>query len=444
MTVRRTLHQLDRPVPNGNGRRRLTLKNFMHWREPGFSDWQPCAPMPVQSAAPSNWSAGPWEYDYYAREGQLQAAIGRDLSDRVHVACRDAEKINEWVRVTWIDGNTTSPYWEGRTITYPNIYNKADLKYTVGAGRLSKMLWLSEPGHPSFFRFMLAVAPGLSWELSGGYIKVRNAQGDICLELTPPVAWDRSTTALTPTGAQNIAVTIEQDGTLSGNPVFKITPNPDDLATATYPVSLDPSVQLTGAAFIDTMLNSQQPSSNFLSATIITWTTRTSPHRNTPMYHIQDWGSLPDGTYTLFELNYYTQWVENSPFVMDPKRFITTVNWVPSEISHLEISSGVPWPGSDGGQTAGVDYYDEDTSAYRASFAQPYAQFKTHLLPPSWVNIMKGGVNNGFAWVDPSPGSQTGNDQSRSEDYADSQFWPYFDFEYSVQGPSGALVMVLK
>ena len=106
----------------------------------------------------------------------------------------------------------------------------------MGRHRINSQLAFNGPGHPTFFRYGLRLAPGMSYQLVNNQLLLRDDQGVEVMRVPAPIGEDSSTVAPTPDGTLPIRTTLTEDGTFNGNPIFRLDLDQDDLASAVYPV----------------------------------------------------------------------------------------------------------------------------------------------------------------------------------------------------------------
>jgi hypothetical protein len=351
------------------------------------------------------------------------------------------------VELIWLGGSPTTLVEEiaQRRLVFRGFAPQTRVAYVVGRHRLDKLIRLAAPGHPSSFRFAMRMAPGLTHELVGTSITVRDDQGAAVLRMMAPRSWDSSTTEMTVDGAQEIRTTItEGSPTPQGYPTFRLTPNPDDLDGATYPVFVDPTVVISGTGGIeDNSLVSGSLFQRNFGGGLFVW----AGVQGGFTYHAVsrfDESLIPAGTIDAVRWKVY-QTAHASSTTADTLKIhaIKDANdWVEgssinapesgaSDWSSAKLGSQA-WAGSQGCSTSGTDY----DAAVGAS--EPYGALTsgpdvlhTISLPTQWATDWRdaGRVNNGL-FVKSDTESTNRFFASRSTEAASNQ--PTFEVDYTV------------
>ncbi len=115
----------------------------------------------------------------------------------------------------------------------------------------------------------MRLADGLTLDFADNGARILDDAGVERMRLVAPVGWDSSTVAPDSIdGRRQIRVSMRQgeDRSIGGRlyPTIELVPNPDDLASAKYPVEIDPTVQITGTTDIeDSFLYATAPTKNY-------------------------------------------------------------------------------------------------------------------------------------------------------------------------------------
>jgi RHS repeat-associated protein len=132
------------------------------------------------------------------------------------------------------DGAPSAGSAAGDTITYPDVFDQADLAYRTFPQAVADRILLDAPPASGDFTFTLsgaglAVAPNAE-----GGLDISAPDGTVVAKIPPAVAWDASTAHATSTGAYLL--------TENGVDTWSLTiqMDPGWLKTAVYPVVIDP------------------------------------------------------------------------------------------------------------------------------------------------------------------------------------------------------------
>ena len=240
-------------VPRGGRVRKRRIQNWVNYREPG-SGWLPSDPRPdAVTGKPDNWPDN-FTHQIFARRGPAQVALGNDPSGRPHVRVRHSQHPGQWAEFIWLQGDsvplTTSN--NNRRVRWVDWRNNTNLSYVLTGRGVRKTIRLKAPAHPAAFRFAVKLPPGHTCKLIGQRLIIRDDQGVEYMSTSAPYGFDSSTITPTADGTQAIRVTLAEDSTTpQGWTVYSLTPDPNDLASATYPITLDPTINISGTANID-------------------------------------------------------------------------------------------------------------------------------------------------------------------------------------------------
>jgi RHS repeat-associated protein len=136
----------------------------------------------------------------------------------------------------------------GSSISYPAAFPGADLTYQELPGAVKESIVLHSASAPTSFSFDLSLT-GLTAKTSGNAILLQDSSGKTVFKIPAPTMIDAK-------GHFSTDVTMA----LSGS-TLTITPSQNFLSTATYPVTIDPSV--TGGAGNDTWISQSYPNTNY-------------------------------------------------------------------------------------------------------------------------------------------------------------------------------------
>jgi hypothetical protein len=231
----------------GGGQARRTVKNWQNYYD-SSGLWAPVdLTLLADPPKPSDWPAGwPWPFTHAVLGNALQVALGdsSDASNTALLGFRSAARHECGVVIKPIGVNVVSPTVNAdeRSITWPGLWAYSDLTYQLANGRVIKTIRLAQAGHPTSFRFVYRLFPGMSAAIVNGRIEISDSQGSVVLVLVAPWGVDANGTAIR--CAFSAAGTVSYLGVTC--PTLRITPNATDLASATYPVEIDPTATISG------------------------------------------------------------------------------------------------------------------------------------------------------------------------------------------------------
>ena len=253
----RSQHWTDVPVEGR--RRKRTIRNWSNFRTP-HHNFREARPLIINAlGVPDDWD-GAFDFLRTSQAGALQTFFG-DSSDSINpamVGLRLADRPAFWVNFRAM-GTLPNPVVvaEGARHAWRGLWKNTTLRYVDSAYKLTKEIVLREPGHPARFRFSVKLPPHLSLVFRNGGAAVLGPLGNE--RLTLPAPWGEDAEGKT------VRATMRQDlDTVLGLPVIVIEVNEDDLAGAVYPVTIDPTVTISGTTDIeDNILYSPSPNGNF-------------------------------------------------------------------------------------------------------------------------------------------------------------------------------------
>ena len=154
------------------------------------------------------------------------------------------------IRFSPVGASSVAGVSSGSSVSYPAAFPATDLTYQEYPGLLKESIVLHSAVAPASFSFNLSLQ-GLTAKTVGNTILLQDASGKTIFEIPAPTMTDAK-------GDFSTDVTMK----LSGS-TLTITPSPSFLATATYPVTIDPSV--SGGAGNDTFISESYPTSNYVT-----------------------------------------------------------------------------------------------------------------------------------------------------------------------------------
>lgn len=401
MTIRRANHWTD--APHGEGRRR-TLSNWLNFWTQG-QGWAPCAPAatPAQGTPP-NWP-GQFDFSHGSQAAALQCFF-RDATDpgnRAMVGARLSARPGSWLNLKALDCTAADVELEAGNARWPDLWAQTDLIFRPGRGKLQKEIICKAPGHPLVFRFTVKIAPGHTFEVANGLGRLLD-EGSEVLELRSPFASDAN--------GEAIQIVMRASNPVGPFQVVELALDPADLAGAVYPVTVDPTVVISGTTDIeDNLMYQGGVTTNYGGAVFAIFGLRLANQRTRTLFRIDE-STIPSGSITAFRM---LAWRYSNAFSANPGTLefyiIKDANdWVEG------TSGGGPqagsacwnqakylsqnWAGSVGCGTSGVDY-DADASPpswpYLARTAGPDVLHTIPLdaaWPPLWRDAAR--VNNGI------------------------------------------------
>lgn len=166
------------------------------------------------------------------------------------------------------DGQAT-----GSTVAYLDVLPGTDFVYTVELGGYKEQILLKDQSADGELVYDVS-APGLSLRAEPtGELSVLRA-GTLVAVIPPAVAYDASATP-----APSVAL-YAVDDLGGGNYRLHVSVDPGFLATATYPVTVDPGLTNLYSDTSDTYVDSADPTTDFSSAGVL-WTSAGSVTRHT-------------------------------------------------------------------------------------------------------------------------------------------------------------------
>ena len=431
-------HFTDSPTVGGVARR--TLRNWSNYQRPG-RPWASCAPgVSPATGTPPDWS-GAFDFSHGSQNAALQCFF-RDATDpgnRAMVGARLASDPGAWINIKAMDCTAADVVFEegGALARWPDLWANSDLTYRPGAGKLRKEIICKAPGHPTVFRSTIKTPPGYTPDLSGGRGRLLDTEGVERLGLSAPYAYDSSTVYPTHDGKKPIGVELRDGGTFGAFRVVELVLDQDDLDGAVYPVTVDPTVPITGTTDVEDVHMIPPPSgtNNYGSAVVLQATTA-----RPLLTRIATIGSIPAGTITglrfLFTELAASDYTLNAFFIADAN------DWVEGTASGSPQAGSVcwdqakfgsqNWAGSAGCGTSGTDY-DADASP-PAMTSTGSAGLQTFSLDPTWAPLWRDGARapNGIKIVNPAgPDSCV----AWSTEFGSDQ--PYFEVDWAPAGGQG-------
>lgn len=394
----------------GGRARRRVLSNHCNWQTKSGL-WMPTLDGSPELATgiPDDWE-GRHDFRYHKLDGPLQAFGGdtTDVDNTTLVGARSSANPEFWInfKALHLDnlGVDPEPVPGERTLLWRLPWVKADLAWEMARHAIRKTIRLRQPGHPPSFRFAFRLPERLDYVIEGNWLRIiRKDNGRTVIESRP--AWGEDAVG------EPVRVALTEGPPAGGYPTLVLTPDPDDLAAAVYPVTLDPTVVISGTTDIeDNVMRS--PGSHLKNyggyhtaaygfAAGTTW--RTIARIRT--------GALPAGTITSFVWDYsqLSNSFTGTGGTIESFVIKAANPWVEGTASGSTqagssswqyIADPTGWAGTPGCSTPGTDYVADaspPTMAYGAYTTGP-AKTLTYNLPTQWVSDWRDAVlaNEGF------------------------------------------------
>jgi RHS repeat-associated protein len=233
--------------------------------------------------ADGGWRDLPTEFDADASGGWTANAFGVDLHFSAKLSGATPVELTFpegklLIRPSGASGAGTS---DGPTVTYPDVLPATDVVYGLNGGGYVEEVVLKDASAAGISYDLNA--PGLDLELETATTVVVSDAGKAVATLTVPVAFD---------AAQPAATTVPSlalDDIGEGNWRLDVTVDPDFLAKAVYPVTIDPTITTTiyddmSGVHDDTYVDLSAPTSSFADATRLKISGSTSATKNSFMY----------------------------------------------------------------------------------------------------------------------------------------------------------------
>jgi len=168
----------------------------------------------------------------YAAENKANAFTAYFPDDLAAEPVRVEAETGESVSYA-LEGASGAPEVSGETVTYPDAKPGIDLTYRMTPSGVEELITLQNPQAPDSFSFNLEPADGLEIASDGAGATVNDPEGDTVFTVAPPVAYDAS--------GDVEPMTLELTGPAE-SPEAELTPDPEWLEQAEYPVTVDPTV----------------------------------------------------------------------------------------------------------------------------------------------------------------------------------------------------------
>jgi len=138
----------------------------------------------------------------------------------------------------------------GNAVTYGGLFTATDVQYAVIPGGVKESVTLRNPAAPASFAWTLDLN-GLTAVQQGDALVFRDGVGNDVFFMPPPTMTDAA-------GHSSSAVAVSLQGS-----VLTITPDPAFLATAVFPVVVDPTLEAAATSGYDTFISQSNPNTNY-------------------------------------------------------------------------------------------------------------------------------------------------------------------------------------
>lgn len=436
-------HSTDEPVGLGQVRRRIA--NWQNYRLPSGL-WAASDPdVEPHDSPPPDWTGG-YDFTHACLRNPLQAFVGdsTDPANTALIGLRLAHRPDCWVNFKAIGVNAVNMIVDrpNRRVGWPMLWAQTDLGYDLGRGRVNKIIRLRAAGHPVQFRFAIRLPAGFTHEIVNNGLVLKDPAG-VPFMHSPP-AWGQDA------DEKPIAVQLLAGAPITFNgvtyPTIRLVPSAADLATAVYPVRLDPTTTISGTAAIeDAQILTVQTSYNYGGRS--TWVIGCSA--SGVVYHSVFRvlaAGLPGGTITAARMYFYraSYGVSTQPGTLQAFAVTDANTWVEGTVvGSLQTGSCCwgyakyntqAWAGSVGCSTIGTDYDNESPAelAY-AAYTSGVDVLMEFTLKASWFSAWKAGsrVVNGFVVKDKN---ETVGSDVLARSTEDASYGPYFEIDTEAVG----------
>ena len=251
-------------------------------------------------------------------------------------------------------------------------------------------------------------------QADSGHLLLKDSDGKLVAEAPAPVMWDASTDAASGESATTAQVATKIETAGDGSQTLVLTPDPDFLATAQYPVTVDPTSTL--AVTTDTWVQTPDYTDSQVSSTELksgTYDSGSDVARAYLKFDVSKFTGKDITSATMSLYNYYSATCSTSGAVTDARRI--TSSW---------SSSSVTWSAQPSTTTTG-QATNSGHWGYSSSCPAAYSNWNLKTIVQAWAD---GSANYGV--------------QIRSADESDSTSWRRFrSANYATSGYAPKLVV---
>ncbi|WP_405720827.1 DNRLRE domain-containing protein [Streptomyces sp. NBC_01537] len=252
------------------------------------------------------------------------------------------------------------------------------------------------------------------FQADSGHLLLKDSGGKLVAEAPAPMMWDASKDAASGESAHQEQVATKVETADDGSQTLVLTPDADFLATATYPVTVDPTSTL--AVTTDTWVQTPDYTDSQVSSTELksgTYDSGSDVARAYLKFDVSKFTGKHITSATMSLYNYYSATCSTSGAVTQARRITST--W---------SSSSVTWSGQPSTTTTGVAN-NTGHWGYSSSCPATYSNWNLQSIVQAWAD---GSTNYGL--------------QIRSADENDSTTWRRFrSANYTTSGYAPKLVV---
>ncbi|WP_343243089.1 DNRLRE domain-containing protein [Streptomyces sp. SID12501] len=313
--------------------------------------------------------------------------------------------------------------WEDKLPT-PTVED-ATASYDLGSGQTLKvtalaqgfsenMVLTQQPDAATSYRIPLDLKGLTLSQAASGHLLLKDSGGKLVAEAPAPMMWDASKDAASGESAHQEQVATKVETADDGSQTLVLTPAADFLATATYPVTVDPTSTL--AVTTDTWVQTPDYTDSQVSSTELksgTYDSGSDVARAYLKFDVSKFTGKDITSATMSLYNYYSATCSTSGAVTQARRITST--W---------SSSSVTWSSQPSTTTTDVAN-NTGHWGYSSSCPAAYSNWNLQAIVQAWAN---GATNYGL--------------QIRSADESDSTTWRRFrSANYGTSGYAPKLVV---
>ncbi|WP_257004384.1 DNRLRE domain-containing protein [Streptomyces sp. SA15] len=265
-------------------------------------------------------------------------------------------------------------------------------------------------------------------QASSGHLLLKNSAGDLVAEAPAPMMWDASKDPASGESAHQNQVSTQIETASDGTQTLVLTPDKDFLATATYPVTVDPTTTL--AVTTDTWVqNPDYPDSQVSSQELKsgTYDGGTDTARSYLKFDVSKFTGKHITAATMSLYNYYSATCSTSGATTDAKRI--TSSW-----SSTSITWGAQPTTTTTNKATNSGHWGYDTSCPGA-----WSNWNLQAMVQDWAN---GSANYGLQVASTNENDSTTWRRFRSANYTTAGYAPKLVVTYNSYPavPTGAAV----
>jgi len=341
------------------------------------------------------------------------AAADVAVSDGGDTDLASVAKGKESFGLGWEDKLPT-PAVKDSTASY-DLGSGQTLSVTALAQGFSENVKLAQqPGDAVSYRIPLKLDGLKLSQADSGHLLLKNSDGDPVAEAPAPMMWDASKDPASGESAHQEQVATKVETADDGSQTLVLTPDQDFLATATYPVTVDPTTTL--AVTTDTWVqNPDYPDSQISSQELKsgTYDGGTDTARSYLKFDVSKFTGKHITSATMSLYNYYSATCSTSGAATQARRITST--W---------SSSSITWGAQPSTTTTGVAT-NTGHWGYSSSCPAAWSNWNLQTITQAWAD---GSTNYGL--------------QIRSADETDSTTWRRFrSANYTTSGYAPKLVV---